>query len=264
MFFAKDLSDHYYHTTVTCALYKGNEKVTVLDRKDFNKDIILSISDAMLFLKQHLKLRYEFDGSLARKEIPELPYEALREALINAVIHRDYFQKGANVMVELFDNRLEISSPGGLPKGLNPKDFGSKSMLRNPNIANLIHRMGWIEKMGTGVKRIQNLVSEVGLPPVEYTFTGFVTITFWRYPEKDKKTMDKIEDTTRKTTQKTTQKILDILKKYPDASRKHIADLLGNITEDGVKYHLDKLKKENKIHRVGPDKGGHWKILIDN
>jgi len=93
------------------------------------------------YLKQHLKVRYEFDGSPARKEIPEIPYEALREAVINAVIHRDYFEKGVNVMIEIFDDRVEITSPGGLPKGLKVEDFGKVSLLRNPNIANLMQRI---------------------------------------------------------------------------------------------------------------------------
>ena len=104
----------------------------------------------MLFLKQHIAVRYEFDGSPKRIEIPEIPFEALREAVINAVCHRDYFEKGANAMVEIFDDRVEISSPGGLVKGLDKKNFGKKSILRNANIASLFHRMGYIEKMGTG------------------------------------------------------------------------------------------------------------------
>jgi len=97
----------------------------------------------MLYLKQHLNVRYEFDGAAARKEIPEIPHATLREAVINAVIHRDYFEKGANVIVEIFDDRVEITSPGGLPKGLKMEDFGSVSLLRNPNIANLMQRIDY-------------------------------------------------------------------------------------------------------------------------
>lgn len=71
LFFAKKLDNHYFHTKVTCAIYKGTDKVTVLDRKDFNRDIVSNVDEAMLYLKQHLTVRYEFDGSPARKEIPE-------------------------------------------------------------------------------------------------------------------------------------------------------------------------------------------------
>jgi ATP-dependent DNA helicase RecG len=180
LFFARNLADHYFHTCVTCALYKGRDKVTVLDRKDFNRDIVDNIDETMVFLKQHLSVRYEFDGSPARKEIPEIPYEALREAVINAVIHRDYFEKGANVMVEIFDDRVEITSPGGLPKGLKPEDFGTVSLLRNPNIANLMQRIEYIEKMGTGIRRMRSLLKEAGLAPLHYEFSGFVRAIFSR------------------------------------------------------------------------------------
>jgi ATP-dependent DNA helicase RecG len=68
-------------------------------------------------------------------------------------------------------------------------------------------------------------------------------------------------DTTQKTTQKTAQKILEILRTTPGAGRGEIAVLLGNITENGVKYHLNKLKTDGRIRRVGPDKGGRWEVL---
>ena len=119
----------------------------------------------MIYLKQRLNVRYEFDGNPARIEIPEIPWEALREAVINAVIHRNYFEKGANVMVEIFDDRVEITSPGGLPKGLKEEDFGKISILRNPNIANLMQRIDYIEKMGTGIARMQKLLANAGLKP---------------------------------------------------------------------------------------------------
>jgi len=180
LFFARNLEHTYRHTVVTCALYKGTEKADVLDRKDFNEDALSSIEGAMVFLRQHLPVRYEFTGELKRREIPELPLEALREAVVNAVCHRDYFERGANVMVEIFDDRVEISNPGGLPKGLPPEEFGKRSVTRNPNIANLLHRLDYIEKMGTGITRMRNWMAEAGLKPPAFTFTTFFTVTFPR------------------------------------------------------------------------------------
>jgi len=180
LFFAKNLADLYFHTVVTCVLYKGTIKLDVIDKKDFNEDIVSNIDETMMFLKRHLNLRYEFDGGLQRIEVPELPYEALREAVINAVIHRDYFEKGANVMVEIFDDRVDITSPGGLVKGLKPEEFGTKSMLRNPNIANILQRIKYIEKMGTGINRMQNFMKSSGMKPIKFEFSGFVTAVFNR------------------------------------------------------------------------------------
>ena len=251
LFFSKNLDDTYFHTAVTCALYKGTEKINVLDRRDFNEDIIINIDGAMNFLKQYIPVRYEMTGEPRRKEIPEIPYDALREAVINAVAHRDYFEKGANVMIEMFDDRIEITNPGGLVKGLKPEDFGKKSVLRNPNIANLLHRIGYIEKMGTGINKMKRLIAEAKLAPIKFEFGTFFTITFIRPKE-----------TTQKTTHKTTQKILNLIKENPSITRKRLSELLG-ITPDGIKYHLNNLKKKGLIIRIGGKKGGYWKIIED-
>lgn len=138
----------------------------------------------MNFLKQYIPVRYEMTGTPQRRELPEIPYDAIREAIINAVAHRDYFEKGSNVMVEMFDDRIEITNFGGLPKGLKPEDFGKRSVLRNPNIANLLHRIKYIEKMGTGISKIRRLVKEAGLPPVKFEFDTFFTVTFKRPKHK--------------------------------------------------------------------------------
>ena len=185
LFFSKNLQDIYFHTAITCALYKGTEKIDVLDRRDFNEDLISNIDRAMIFLKQYIPLRYEMTGEPRRREIPEIPYEALREAIINATAHRDYFKKGTNIMVEMFDDRIDITNFGGLVKGLKPEDFGKKSVLRNPNIANLLHRAGYIEKMGTGINKMKNLISKAGLPPIKFEFDNFFTVTFKRPIRKE-------------------------------------------------------------------------------
>ncbi|MCX6678612.1 MAG: hypothetical protein NTU95_11820 [Methanothrix sp.] len=150
--------------------------------------IKFNIDGAMNFLKRYIAVRYEMTGEARRREVPELPYDALREAIINAVAHRDYFQRGANVMVEVYDDRIEITNPGGLPKGLSPEEFGKKSVLRNPKIAGMLHRADYIEKMDTGVRKMQRLMSEARLVPLEFTFTSFFTVTFRKAAANSKKT----------------------------------------------------------------------------
>ena len=182
LFFAKHLEDIYRHTTVTCVLYKGVDKVEVLDRRDFNDDIVSSIDSAMTTLKQWIPVRYEMTGTPQRREIPEIPYDALREAVINAVAHRDYFEKGTNVTIEMFDDRVEIWNPGGLVKGLPREEFGKRSLLRNPGIANLLREIKYIEKLGSGIPKMRRLVREAGLRPVEFTFDTFFSVVFRRPP----------------------------------------------------------------------------------
>lgn len=180
LFFSKNLDDIYSNTAVTCALFDGTEKIDILDRRDFNEDIISNIDGAMIFLKRYLAVKYEMTGEPRRREIPEIPFDALREAVINAVAHRDYFEKGTNVMVEIFDDRVEITNFGGLVKGLKPEDFGKRSMPRNPKIAGLLNRVEYIEKMGTGINKIRKMVNDAGLPPVEFEYNTFFSVIFKR------------------------------------------------------------------------------------
>ena len=111
----------------------------------------------------------------------ELPEDALREAVTNAVCHRDNFEKGARVMVEIFDDRVEITNPGGAPKGITKENFGSISIARNPVIASLLHRAGYIERMGTGINRINAAMEGAGFnKPIFRTEGIFFKVIFER------------------------------------------------------------------------------------
>ena len=109
-----------------------------------------------------------------------------------------YIRNGANIMVEIFDDRVQISNPGGLPKGLPPEKFGTLSISRNPIISSLLHRAGYIEKMGTGISRIKNALTVAGNPEPIFEFDTFFTITFKRVALLHKKAKGI-------TTQETTQ-----------------------------------------------------------
>ena len=167
-------------THVVCVLYKGTDKVQIIDAKNLNGGIMENIDNAIVFLKRNLRVSYEIK-TLQRKNILELPEEALREAVTNAVCHRDNFEKGARVMVEIFDDRVEITNPGGAPKGITKKNFGSTSIARNPIVASLLHRAGYIERMGTGVKRIVAAIEKAGLEkPIFQTEGCFFKVIFKR------------------------------------------------------------------------------------
>ncbi len=268
LFFAKNLSNIYRHTAVTCALFKGKEKVEVLDRKDFNEDIISNIEDTMNFLKKHIPVRYEMTGGPRRREVYEIPLDALREAVINAVTHRDYFERGANVMVEMFDDRIEIYNFGGLPKGLKPKEFGTKSVLRNPTIADLLNRAEYIEKMGTGIKKIRRLIAEAGLKPPKFRFTTFFTIIFPR-PESfqrkitagsQKRLAEELVERLGVKLGENEKKISRLIITDKFATINSIAKSIG-ISTTAVEKNLTKLKEKGLIQRIGPDKGGYWEVL---
>jgi ATP-dependent DNA helicase RecG len=177
MFFGKKRDLYIRQVYVTCVLYKGIDKIKIIDRKDFRTGLVRDYENAFQFLQQHLRLEYVIEGGGPRKEIPEIPYEALKEALLNAIIHRDYFEIGARVMVEIFDDRVEISNPGELL--FERKYFGRKSVARNPVIFDIFNRLDLVEKVGTGIKRIISAVEERGLS-VEFEMNGFFTTIFER------------------------------------------------------------------------------------
>ena len=153
------------------------DKVHILDRKDFDSGVVADIEDAMRFIERNTRTAYRIEG-LRRQNIPEYPMEAVREAITNAVMHRDWFFDGANVFVELYADRIEVISPGSLPKGLTLADLGRKSIRRNPLIADLLHRIDFIEKAGTGIQRIRDGAREQECPEPEFEADRFVTVTF--------------------------------------------------------------------------------------
>ncbi len=177
LFFAKNVRRFFNQAYITCLLAKGTDKVHILDRKDFDGGMVADIEDALRFIERNTRTAYRIER-LKRENIPEYPMKALREAITNAVMHRDWFIEGANVFVEIYTDRVEVVSPGGLPKGMTLADLGTKSVRRNPLIADLLHRIDFIEKAGTGVKRIRDEARDGGYPEPEWQANGFTTAIF--------------------------------------------------------------------------------------
>ncbi|TGN33095.1 RNA-binding domain-containing protein [Lysinibacillus sp. S2017] len=146
-------SDQCEHT-IKCARYLGNDKLDFQDRKEFTGSILTQVEAAFEYLNLYNSKSAHFEG-LQRIEQESFPSYALREALINAVTHRDYSFSGS-ILIHLFQDRLEIVSVGGLVKGLTLEDIElGISQSRNPKLANVFYRLKWIESYGTGLQRIK-------------------------------------------------------------------------------------------------------------
>jgi ATP-dependent DNA helicase RecG len=202
--------------------------------------------------------------NLRREEIPEIPDIALREAIVNAVCHRDYFEKGVSVVIEVFDDRVEISNPGGLPSGLNAKEFGTKSVVRNPVIASLLNRANYIEQIGTGINRIKNSVKEHGQGSVEFYYNNFFIVTF----KKTKKVIERVGEKVGKrvgekvgkSLTKNQKLIIESMVESPNISAKDLSDIIG-ISKRKIEENISKLKKKELIKRIGSPRGGYWEII---
>ena len=176
---ARDIRRFTTTAHVSCALFMGTEKVRILDRRDFHRDIPKMIDDAVAWILTKINVEFIIEH-VQREERPELPEEALREAVANAVTHRDY-RSTANVHIYVFKDRIEVVSPGGLPAGMTEADLGVKSMPRNPLLFGMLYRMGVVESIGSGIKRIHELCREHGVAkPTIDASEHWLTVTFPR------------------------------------------------------------------------------------
>lgn len=120
-----------------------------------------------------------------RVDIPEYPFEAIREAIINAIAHRDYTRRGAPIMVSIFDDRVEISNPGGLLPGLNIKRLEGRHATRNKTICDIFHETMDMERFGTGIGKMKKLMKEHGLLEPNLSEEGdFFVVRFYGPGEK--------------------------------------------------------------------------------
>jgi ATP-dependent DNA helicase RecG len=152
-----------------CARFKGNSEVEFLDMKVIEGDIVAQVDEAMAFVQRNIRMAVKIEGQLARKERWEYPLDAIREGIINAVCHRDYADSG-NVVVKIFDDRLEIWNPGSLPLDLTVDDLrkSHESKPRNKLIARAFFLIKYIEQFGTGTGRMISDCREAGVPEPEF------------------------------------------------------------------------------------------------
>ena len=174
---------------IQCGLFKGTDKVHFLDRKEFDGSVLEQIENAITFLIQHLNIGAEIKG-LYRKDIYEIPEEILRELVTNAVMHRNYLLS-SYIQICIFDDRIEIVSPGGIFGGLTIQDIlEGRSSVRNEVLADAFLKMQLVEHWGTGLKRIREICVENDIEEPSYTATSsFFTATVKRKSFKQKDTL---------------------------------------------------------------------------
>lgn len=254
---------------IQCAVFKGNVRGDFLKRQNMEGPLFEQIESAYQFVMRNLPIQSKVKG-LFRHDTSLLPESAVREAIANAVCHRSYLIP-RKVQVALYDDRLEVTSPGTLCRDITlEKMREGMSSVRNKGIAETFIYMRIVETWGSGIPNIFKAMQESGLPePVMQDFHGDFRITlYWKrgLPKTTQKTTQKA---TQKTTQKTTQKIsemelkiLEVIKENSGFSRNEIAEAIGDITPDGIKYHLSSLQKKRLLKRVGGRKEGYWKVLM--
>ncbi|MBU1886631.1 helix-turn-helix domain-containing protein [Candidatus Micrarchaeota archaeon] len=251
LLFSKKITHFFTTARVVCVLYQGTDKYTIIDKREFGDDLLSDYENAFNYLRSKLNTNYIIKAE--RTNRLELPENALREALVNALVHRDYFSNG-HVQVDIYLDRVDVSNPGGLVHGLAKEDFGKRSMPRNPLLMDLFMRIDKVEKAGTGIKRICDAMKKYGLTAKFDINENWFSIVFPRVMQGAT-----TQKTVEKGVEKTVEKILGLIRKNPRITQKELMTETG-LTRRGVEWNLSKLKNEGKLKRIGPDKGGYWEI----
>lgn len=264
LMFASNVGYCVPHAETIMVAFKGTDRVHIYDRKDVRDDLLMQFNEAVAFLQKHLNIRSEIRG-VNRHDIYEIPLDALREAVVNAIVHRDYSFRGTSIYVRVFDDRVEIESPGGFAHGVTMHNLGTSSVRRNPVIADLFHRMDKVERIGSGIRRIRELIRSAGLKEPVFQADAFFRAVFPRDPQfalkkvgdrVGEKVGDRVGD--RLTDHQAT--IIKTLQESPRISAKALSEIVG-ISPRKTEANLAKLKKIGKIKRIGSTKSGHWEVV---
>jgi len=231
------LSDQCEHT-IKCARYRGITKLEFQDRREFSGSLLKQVNDVYEYLSLNNASAVEFNG-LKRIETSEYPGYALREALINAAVHRDYGFSGS-ILIHIFDDRIEMVSIGGLVQGLTLEDIEiGISQSRNPSLANCCYRLKWIESFGTGLQRIKESYADAEENP------------FWEVaPNAFVVTLPKRNLIPQKSTEVAPIGLEEWVNQREVFTSKELENYLGS-SKSSVRKLLNSLISSNDIERVG-------------
>lgn len=251
LFFAKNPVRLLPQARVACVLFQTPERLHILDRKDLEGGLLDNLQQAEVFLLRHLPVRYEIRG-LDRVEHPEFPVAALREGLVNAFAHRDYSVRGGNISIEIFPDRAAIVSPGGLPPGLAPEDFGRRSLHRNPLIADLLFRAQKVERSGTGIGRMRALLAQSNCLEPAFHFTSFFELLLARRPAAGGDSGASPGPVEEQAARQAA--VLRYVREHGSISRREFVELTGKSRET-ARQELGAMVQAGRLARVGKGRG---------
>lgn len=247
----------YPQSRLRLARFRGTTKDEFVDSRQVVGNAFFLFRQSQQFVIEHLPVASRIPrDSFQRVDTPKYPIEALREAIINALCHRDYTEGGGGVDVAIYDDRLDITSTGGLHFGLTVEQLRTEHQSRpwNPLIAGTFYRRGLIESWGRGTLRIADLVREAGLPAPEFLETRLsFTVRFYspdiRKPERG--TLSDIQEA-----------ILDVLEKHGELSvrdiHQHLAD---RYSREQIRRNLVHLRSNHFVVLRGATNRSTWSLL---
>lgn len=250
-----------FQPVIQCAVFKGKDRAYFVDRRELEGSIQNQMEAAFQYVLEKINRGMRIQG-MYRQDRYELPVDSVREMIANSVAHRSYLEPG-NIQVALFDDRLEVTSPGMLLNGVSIKKMKEGySKPRNRAIASAFAYMKIIEKWGSGIPRILRECSEYGLPEPEFIdFDGDFRVNMYRQlPEKDWSHTDDTKHDTNDTISENDTKVLNLIRENPSITQAELREKL-QVSIVTVKRLMADLQKRGLIERQGSSRKGKWIII---
>ena len=256
------------YSRIFCTRWNGLNKsggtFDALDDAEYEGSVISLIDNGEAFIKRNAKMMWKKTAN-SREEMPEYVERSYHEALVNAIAHRDYLINGSEVHIDIYDDRLEIYSPGGMPEGSNIQERDPvtvPSTRRNPVLADVFNRLGYMERKGSGFAKIlDNYAFQVNYTDEKkpyfrsdrYQFTVIMPNLNYGGTQDDT-VNDTVNDIVNDIVK---NEIMSLMKNNPRITITDIAKSL-NISRSTVTRKIKELKIDNYIYRIGSDKKGSW------
>lgn len=256
-----------WQSRLYCTRWDGKEKGDAINDAEFTGNVLMLLREAMNFVKSNTKRGWEkLPGG--RKNKPEYAERAVLEAMVNHFIHRDYTVMGGEVHLDIYDDRLTVTSPGGMYNGMliqNLDIADVSSERRNPILANVMAQLDYMEKRGSGLTRICNETKALEgyrdeLKPVfKSTPTQFQTIIFASTGTPN--VGDHDGDVSETKLSERQRKILNLIKDSPTISGRQMSEILS-VSQRTIERDLSTLQKNGFLKREGKDNNGVW-VIVD-
>jgi len=240
-----------------------------LDDKEFSGSLVSLLQNGTEFLKNNSKMKWKKVGD-GRIDLPDYPERSVLEGLVNALIHREYLELGSEVHIDMFDDRLEIYSPGGMYDGsfVQERDINKiPSKRRNPIIADIFNRLKYMERRGSGFKKIrddyrgQYLYTKSMEPEFYSDRDSFIlTLMNLNYKKGAEKGAEKGAKTRKaREVEERIEKIFEVIKENPEITQTEIMDKM-QVSRKQVQNAVKVLAEHGRIKRIGPNKSGYWNV----
>ena len=253
------------HSQLLCVRFKGTDVIEYIDKKELRGSLPGLVDQAKAFIRRHTRMGGRIPG-FQRIDYPEYPEIAFREAIVNAVIHRDWSLSGEFIRVFVFDDRIEVLSPGNLLLGITLEQIRqgkARSKLRNPIIVGVFDTLGgYIEKLGTGIRRMINAMKEHGLEPPDFDMvSGVFQVTLKGPGEKFMELAKKAVPEWMKGLNERQIKAIHYIQEKGKITNREYRELCG-IGWDTAHRDLSGLMQEGIIKREGKGRATHYRMII--